>query len=127
MKILTAVAAVPLLLAMGATAGAACMYPQAPQSLPNGATATKEEMLTAQGGVKDYVKAVQETYLACLDQEKASAVAALDSADPEYAQKKTALEAITAKKHNSALDELEAFVARWNAEKKAFTDKNSDK
>jgi hypothetical protein len=127
MKILTAVAAVLLLLAMGATAEAACMYPQAPQSLPNGATATKDEMLTAQGSVKEYVKAVQETYLACLDQEKASSVAALDSMDPEYSQKKTALEAITAKKHNSALDELEAFVARWNAEKKAFTDKNSGK
>ena len=127
MKILTAVAAVPFLLAMGATAEAACTYPQAPQSLPNGATATKEEMLTAQGGVKDYVKAVQETYLTCLDQEKASAVAALDSTDPEYTQKKAALEAITAKKHNSALDELEAFVSRWNAEKKAFTDKAAGK
>jgi len=123
MKILTAVAAVPFLLAMGSTAEAACTYPQAPQSMPNGATATKEEMLTAQSSVKEYVKAVQETYLTCLDQEKATAVAALDNTDPEYAQKKTALEAITAKKHNSALDELEAFVARWNAEKKAFTDK----
>ena len=127
MKILTAVAALPFLLAMGATAEAACTYPQAPQSLPNGATATKEEMLAAQGGVKEYVKAVQETYLACLDAEKATAVAALDSMDPEYTQKKTALEAITAKKHNSALDELEAFVARWNAEKKAFTDKAAGK
>jgi hypothetical protein len=127
MKILTAAAAVFFLLAVGTTAEAACTYPQAPQSLPNGATATKEEMLTAQGGVKEYVKAVQETYLNCLDEEKASAIAALDSMDPEFTQKKTALEAITAKKHNSALDELEAFVARWNAEKKAFTDKNSGK
>lgn len=124
MKLLTAVAAIPFLLAMGATAQAACTYPQAPQSLPNGATATKEEMLAAQGGVKDYVKAVQETYLVCLDQEKTASIAALDVADPEYSQKKTALESMTAKKHNSALDELEAFVARWNAEKKAFSEKS---
>ena len=34
---------------------------------------------------------------------------------------------MTAKKHNSALDELEALVARWNAEKKAFQDKTADK
>ena len=124
MKLLTAVAAVPFLLAMGATAQAACTYPQAPQSIPNGATSTKEEMLTAQGGVKEYVNAVQGTYLTCLDQEKTAAIAALDVADPEYAQKKAALETMTAKKHNSALDELEAFVARWNAEKKAFSEKS---
>jgi hypothetical protein len=124
MKLLTVVAAVPFLLAMGATAQAACTYPQAPQSMPNGATATKEEMLTAQGGVKEYVNAVQGTYLACLDQEKTAAIATLDVADPEYAQKKAALETMTAKKHNSALDELEAFVARWNAEKKAFSEKS---
>ena len=123
MKLLTAVAAVPFLMAMGATAQAACTYPQAPQSLPNGASATKDEMLAAQTGVKEYVKAVQETYLGCLDQEKTASIAALDVADPEYAQKKTAVEAMTVKKHNSALDELEAFVARWNAEKKAFSEK----
>jgi hypothetical protein len=124
MKLLTAVAAVPFLLAIGATAQAACTYPQAPQSIPNGATATKEEMLTAQGGVKEYVNAVQGTYLPCLDQEKTTAIAVLDVADPEYAQKKAALETMTAKKHNSALDELEAFVARWNAEKAAFSEKS---
>jgi hypothetical protein len=90
MKLLTVVAAVPFLLAMGATAQAACTYPQAPQSIPNGATATKEEMLTAQGGVKEYVNAVQGTYLTCLDEEKTTAIAALDVADPEYAQKKAA-------------------------------------
>ena len=127
MKILTAVAALPVLLAMGAAADAACTYPQAPQSIPNGATATKEEMLAAQGGIKEYAKAVQETYLSCLDSEKTTAIGALDSMDPEYTQKKTALEAIAAKKHNSALDELEALVARWNVEKKAFSDKNAAK
>jgi hypothetical protein len=91
MKLLTAVAAVPFLLAMGATAQAACTYPQAPQSVPNGATATKDEMLAAQGGIKEYATAVQETYLACLDKEKSESIAALDTADPEYAQKKTSI------------------------------------
>ena len=125
MKILTAIATIPCLLVMAATAEAACTYPQAPQSIPNGASATKEEMLAAQGTIKEYAQAVQVTYLGCLDAEKTTAISALDAADPEYAQKKTALEAMTAKKHNSALDELEALVARWNAEKKAFTDKTA--
>ena len=45
------------------------------------------------------------------------------TADPQLAEKKTAVEAIHAKKHNSALDELQALVDRWNVEKKAFSEK----
>jgi hypothetical protein len=122
MKISTAVVVVPFLLALGATAEAACVYPQAPQALPNGATATKDEMLTAQGAIKEYAKNVQEVYLGCLDQEKAAALAAIDAADPEFAAKKSAVESIHAKKHNSALDELQAIIDRWNVEKKAFAE-----
>jgi hypothetical protein len=78
-------------------------------------------MLAAQGSVKEYSKAVQETYLSCLEQEKNAAIAALDPADPEYAQKKTAIEVLQAKKHNAALDELTALATRWSEEIKAFT------
>jgi hypothetical protein len=127
MKILTAIALAPLLLAVNLAAEAACVYPQAPQTLPNGNSATKEEMLAAQSVVKDYVKSVQETYLPCLEKEKTDATAALDNMDPEFTAKKNNIDAIHAKKHNAALDELQAFVDRWNAEKKAFTDKSAGK
>jgi len=126
MKMLTAfaLAVAPALLALSASAEAAtCVYPQAPQSLPNGAAATKEEMLAAQALVKEYAKNVQETYLTCLDQDQTEQLAALDPADPKLAEKKTAVEAIHAKKHNSALDELQALVDRWNVEKKAYSEK----
>jgi hypothetical protein len=125
MKLLTAVAAIPLLLALGATADAACVYPQAPQTFPNGASATKDEMLTAQASVKEYSKNVQEVYLPCLEQEQNDTIAALDPADPEFAAKKTAAEAIHAKKHNAALDELQAVAARWSEEIKAFQAKSA--
>ena len=125
MKISTSLAIVPFLLALCATAEAACVYPQAPQALPNGNSATKEEMLAAQGLVKDYVKSVQETYLPCLEKEKADATAALDNMDPEFTARKASIDAIHAKKHNAALDELQVFVDRWNSEKKAFTAKQS--
>jgi hypothetical protein len=127
MNISTAFAIVPFLLAMNVAAEAACVYPQVPQSLPNGSSATKEDMLAAQGVVKEYVKNVQETYLPCLDKEKSDALAALDNMDPEFTAKKTSIDGIHAKKHNAALDELQAFVDRWNGEKKAFTDKQSGK
>ena len=124
MKMLTALTLAPALLALSAAAEAAtCVYPQAPQSLPNGASATKEEMLAAQALVKEYAKNVQESYLPCLDQDQAEQLAALDPADPQLAEKKGAVEAIHAKKHNSALDELQALVDRWNVEKKAFSEK----
>lgn len=127
MKISTALALAPLLLLLNVAAEAACVYPQTPQSLPNGQSATKDEMLAAQGLVKEYVKSVQETYLPCLEKDKVDALAALDNMDPEYSAKKANIEAIHAKKHNAALDELQAFVDRWNAEKKAYTDKNAGK
>jgi hypothetical protein len=120
MKLSTHAALVTLLVACGASARAACVYPQAPQDFPNGATATKEQMVTAQGTIKEYSKAVQETYLPCLEQEKNASLSALDPNDPEYAQKKATIEAMQAKKHNAALDELQAVAGRWSEEIKAF-------
>ena len=111
----------PLLLALGAGAHAACVYPQAPQALPNGSTATKEEMLAAQAQVKEYSKTVQEVYLPCLESEKNESITALDNMDPEYTAKKTNIEAVHAKKHNAALDELQAVAGRWSVELKAFS------
>jgi hypothetical protein len=124
MKLSTALLALPLLFACMA-ADAACVYPQAPQSLPNGTQATKEEMLAAQGQVKDYSKNVQEVYLPCLEQEKTASIAALDNMDPEYTAKVAAIDAVHAKKHNAALDELTALAGRWNEERKAFSAKQT--
>jgi len=118
MKLSPFLIVLPLLLTAGAHAE--CVYPQAPQALPNGSKATKEEMLAAQGTVKEYSQAVQEVYLPCLDKEKTDAIAALDPADPDYAAKKLAVESMHAKKHNAALDELQATAGRWSEELKAF-------
>jgi hypothetical protein len=122
MKRSTSLLVLPLALAFGASAHAACVYPQAPQSLPNGAKATKDEMLAAQGQVKEYSKTVQETYLPCLETEKNESITALDNMDPEYTAKKAAIESVHSKKHNAALDELQAVADRWNTERKAFSD-----
>jgi len=111
---------IPLLLLGATVASADCVYPQAPQALPNGAKATKDEMLAAQAQVKEYSAAVQEKYLPCLEKEKADYTAALDNMDPEYTAKKTAIDDVHAKKHNAALDELQAVAARWSEELKAF-------
>jgi hypothetical protein len=124
MKLLTRMSLVTVLLASGVSAHAACVYPQAPQKLPNGATATKEEMLAGQKTVKEYQAAVEGAYLPCLDQERNAAVAALDPNDPDYAKKKAALDEVQAKKNNAAVDELQAVATRFNEEIKAYTAKN---
>jgi len=111
----------PMLLLTAAVANADCVYPQAPQSLPNGGKATKEEMLAAQAQVKEYSAAVQEKYLPCLEKEKTDYLAALDNMDPEYTAKKNAIEDVHAKKHNAALDELQAVAGRWSDELKAYS------
>jgi hypothetical protein len=121
MKRSASLLALPLLLALGAGADAACVYPQAPQTLPNGSQATKDEMLAAQAQVKDYSKTVQEVYLPCLESEKNESLGALDNMDPEYTQKKANIESVHAKKHNAALDELQAVADRWSVELKAYS------
>ena len=124
MKLKPVLLIAPLLMVLGASAHAACVYPQAPQSFPNGTSATKEEMLAAQAAIKTYSSEVQDVYLGCLEKEKVDAIAALDSSDAEaYAQKKTAIEEIHAKKHNAAVDELSAIATRWSEEIKAFNAK----
>ena len=118
MKPASLVAIVPLMLAVSGLANgqSACVYPQAPQSFPDGATASKDDLVTAQTAIKTYQSAVEQTYLPCLEKEKNDSIAKLDAADEAYAQKKAALEEIHAKKHNAALDELQAVADRWKEE-----------
>jgi len=60
---------VAILCAMGSTPVIACERPSAPSSIPDGATASKEDMLAAKRAV-DAFKSGMEEYLAC---EKSSA------------------------------------------------------
>ena len=123
MKLKLAALAAPLLFAIGTAAQAACAYPQAPQKIPNGATATKDEMLAAQAEIKSYRDQVEQVYLTCLEKEKTDAIAALNNTDADYSTKKAAIEDIQAKKNNAAVDELTALADRWKVEIKAFNDK----
>jgi hypothetical protein len=113
-----------LVCAAVAQAEAACPYPQAPQSVPNGGYASKDEMLAAQQAIKDYRDEVENSFLPCLDQEKAEALANLDPNAANYQEMKTLIESIHAKRHNAAIDELQAMALRWSEEIKAFNARN---
>ena len=72
MKALLAMAYAAALAVAGA-AHADCPYPPAPDKLPDGATATLEDMLAGQKTVKEYQKAI-DAYVSCIDKELDAAI-----------------------------------------------------
>ena len=116
---LTAVAA----LAAG-NAYAACSYPTAPEALPDGNTATLEEMVAAQKTVKEFDAAIT-AYTACLKLESDSTIAKIDQSDPKKADaQKKDLERMQIQKHNAAVEADEALATRFNEQLKTFKAKS---
>ena len=104
------------LLAFGA-AGAECVYPRAPSSTPDGATATEEQMVAGMKEVKEYNGQVS-AYLSCLEMEMN---ARIEAAGPDAPADQVAqIKAIHTKRHNAAVEELEAHATRFNEQVKAF-------
>lgn len=104
-----------LLLLTAAPFAIACDYPQR-ADVPNGATATKDDMLAGQTAVKDYVAAM-ESYLACIDQEEKETVATMaDLSDEEKASR----EAAFTKKYNAAVEEMQLVAAQFNEEVRTY-------
>ena len=102
-------------LALAAPAFADCAYPKAPESAPNGSTATEAEMIAGMQAFKKYDADIT-AYLKCLDEEaNARILEAGDNAD----QVKQ-IKAMTAKKHNAAIDELQARADEFNTQLKAY-------
>lgn len=100
----------PLLLAFSLTPAAqACDYP-ADLKIPDGKTATQEEITAASAAVKKYL-ADLEAYNACLDTEFAALP--VEQQTPEATAMKN-------KKYNAAVDAMEAEAAAFNEQLRAF-------
>jgi hypothetical protein len=95
--------------------GAECAYPKKPAKAPNGARATREEMLGAKKE-QDQYQADVSTYLKCLKDEydAAISIAKLDPAKFEDEKKK--LTARWEKKNDAAVDEAQDVADRFNAQ-----------
>ena len=119
MKTLLALAATAL---MTATAHADCPYPAAPDKLPDGATATLQDMLAGQRTVAEYNKAVND-YVACIDKEVDAAIAAQgDKLKPEQ---KADMQRVETQKHNAAIDQLQGVADRFNEQVKVYKAKSA--
>jgi hypothetical protein len=106
---------VAVLLAAAAPLAFACDYPQR-ADVPDGASATKEQMLAGQTAVKDYMAAM-ETYLSCIEQEEKDTVASMTEITEE--EKASRDEALT-KKYNAAVEEMELVAAQFNEQVRAY-------
>ncbi|MBV9345991.1 MAG: hypothetical protein JO341_14920 [Gammaproteobacteria bacterium] len=110
--------------ALAAPAFADCAYPSAPSSLPDGRTATLEQMVAGQKSVQEYDKAIKE-YVDCIDHElEVSIATAGDSLKP---QQKTDMQKMEAQKHNAAIDQLQSVADRFNEQVKAYKARTAEK
>lgn len=100
-----------------AAASAECSYPKAPSGLPDGATATQDEMVDGMKAIKEYNNQVT-TYLNCLETEMNTRI---EAAGPEArADQVEQIKAIHTKRHNAAVEELESTAARFNEQVKVY-------
>lgn len=108
------------MLASAAQAQVDCAYPRAPTSMPDGVSATQQEMLDAMQAVKTYNDAVS-AYLACIEQALNERLANPGEVSPEQLEQ---LKAIHTKRHNAAVDALEDHAARFNEQVKLFKERD---
>ena len=102
---------------LATAAQAECNYPKSPSNLPDGNTATQEQMVEGMKQVKAYNGQVTE-YLSCLEQEMN---ARIEAAGPDApAEQIEQIKAIHNKRHNAAVDELEQTASRFNEQVKTF-------
>jgi hypothetical protein len=107
-----AIAALGIALAsFSIAAHADCPYPKAPAGMPDGKTASEAEMLDAMKAFKAYNDEVT-SFGSCLDQETKSKAAGT----AQLMQLKT----LQMKKHNAAVDELQAKAKAFNEQVRLF-------
>ena len=107
--------AVSIAFVFTAQAAIACDYPNR-ILIPNGNTATKEDMLEGQRAVKQFVTEM-EAYLKCIEDEEAAARMSMVEMSPEEEEER---ETVFNKKYNAAVDEMERTAAQFNAEVQAY-------
>jgi hypothetical protein len=96
----------------------ACDYPDRPQ-IPDGATASKDDLLAAKGSVQSYMEAVDE-YLTCVEAEEQAAAAELESPSSEELQRR---DAMLTKKFDAANEEKALVGEQFNQQIRAFNEK----
>ena len=111
-------------LGFAANAHSACSYPQAPATPPNGATASRDEMIAAKHDFDRY-NGEMNAYLDCLNLEMDAAPKDTSKMSADDKKKADQAQKLLVQKHNAAVDELQAGVAKFNEQLKVFKAKQA--
>jgi len=112
-KIVTA--SLLLLYAHGALA---CTYPDRP-TIPDGATASKDELLAAKAGIQEFMAEVDE-YLMCIENVEKAAVAEMDNPAPEELQRR---DEMLSQRFDAANEEKALLGEQFNQQIRAYNAK----
>ena len=97
----------------------ACDYPQRIE-IPNGSSATKDEMVAGQSGVKKFM-ADMEKYLKCIEDEDNRNRAGIEEPDPIVEAQR---DEMLVKKHNAAVEDMEKVAALFNDEVRSYKNRS---
>jgi hypothetical protein len=111
--------AVTLAMLFAAQSAFACDYPQR-IDVPNGTTASKEDMIAGQKSVKSYMSSMEE-YLACIEGDEAQAVLSLGDIDESAKRQRADL---FNKKYNAAVEEMNLVAEEFNVQVRAYKDQS---
>jgi hypothetical protein len=109
-----------LFLCASSAAFADCSFPKAPESIPDGNTASEPEMIAAMTGFKQFNNEVTE-YLSCLEKETSDKISGAGGATSMVVQ----IKAMQAKKHNAAVSDLKSMANKFNEQVRAFKSRKS--
>jgi hypothetical protein len=113
----TAVCAALLLLAQGALA---CDYPERVKDIPDGGTATRDQMVAGKKAVQSYI-AEMESYLSCIEAREAEAQIAMGEVDDDTKRQRSAM---FDKKYNAAVQEMNLVAEEFNIQLRAWNANN---
>jgi hypothetical protein len=99
----------------------ACDYPERPR-IPDGATASKDELLAGKADVQVFVAAVDE-YLTCVEAEEQAAIAALEDPAPEELQRR---DEVLNTKFDAANEEKALVGEQFNQQIRAYNQRLKD-
>lgn len=111
---------VSILLIFVAPLALACDYPTR-ADVPDGATATKEEMIAGQRGVKAYMSAMED-YLSCIEATEQETVAGPDELNEEAKQQRIDM---LNKKYNAAVEEMNIVAEEFNIQVRAYKERSN--
>ncbi len=107
------------LIFLSTSAAFACDYPHR-ADVPDGTTATKEQMIEGQRGIKAYMSAMDE-YLSCIEVAEQETIAGAD--DINEATKQQRIEMFN-KKYNAAVDEMNLVAEEFNMQVRAYKERD---